>query len=133
MMRLLDWFRRRAASGPLQGRPPAPRQKSYSASSGYVYQYFFEGWDQESFGRRYQYAVTADRKTYFPVRILIRKDAATQWERVHGRNLIEAEWRAVAKIALFDAFDRRPPKGMREEVQVAAEAFEEILARLGRD
>jgi hypothetical protein len=124
---VFGWLRWRTAIKSHHGAPAAPRQKSYSASSGYVYQYFFEGWDQEITGRRFQYVVTADRKNYFPVHVFVPLDAAAQWEQRHGRKLIEAEWRAVAKIALFDAFDRRSPKAMGQE------AFEEILARLGRD
>jgi hypothetical protein len=129
---LLSWFRR-THEGALRGAPPAPRQKSYSASSGYVYQYFFQGWDQEAAGRRFQYSVTADRKHYFPVHILVRQEAAARWEESHGRPLIEAEWRAVAKIALFEAFDQRSPKALRSAVDVSGADLEEILARLGRD
>ena len=39
---MLDWLRKKKQA-PLTGAPPVRRQKTYSAESGYVYQYFYEG------------------------------------------------------------------------------------------
>ena len=53
---------------PLTGAPAVRRMKSYSAQSGYVYQYFYEG--QRPFrsggesGIEFVFTVSADRKAF---------------------------------------------------------------------
>lgn len=85
------------------------RIKSYSAESGYVYQYQFQDAHparQGSVdGNEYVYYVSADRKKMFPVRILVRKDALEKWGKATGRALTGTEEYAVAKMRLFEAFD----------------------------
>jgi len=39
---MLNWLRKKKEA-PLTGAPAVRRQKTYSAESGYVYQYFYEG------------------------------------------------------------------------------------------
>ena len=39
---MFDWLRKKK-DAPLTGAPAVRRQKTYSAESGYVYQYFYEG------------------------------------------------------------------------------------------
>jgi hypothetical protein len=91
-------------------RPEAVRRvKSYSAPSGYVYQYYFyevrkirrDGVD----GTEYVYMVSADRKKVFPLRIFVRHDAAEKWSHSAGRTLSGTEEYAVAKMRLFEALD----------------------------
>lgn len=92
-------------------RPEAVRRvKSYSAANGYVYQYCFyevnrimEG---DRFAGEFIYAVTADRKTIFGLRILVFQSALDDWARLNGRPLTPSEEYAVAKIRLFRAFDQ---------------------------
>jgi len=91
-------------------RPEAVRRvKSYSASNGYVYQYcFFEVnrvADASGPAGEFIYAISADRKTTFPIRILVRQSALEAWAQLNGRPLTSSEEYAVAKMRLFQAFD----------------------------
>jgi hypothetical protein len=86
------------------------RVKSYSAASGYVYQYQFHQAQKSrrgfSSGNEYIYMVTADRKNSFPVRIFVRRDAVEKWIARTGRQLTGTEEYAAAKMLLFQAFDQ---------------------------
>jgi hypothetical protein len=83
------------------------RIKSYSAASGYVYQYQFRDVHpaRSGDGNEYIYHVSADRKTMFPVRILVRRAAIAAWSKQTGRILTGTEEYAVAKMRLFQALD----------------------------
>jgi hypothetical protein len=85
------------------------RIKSYSAASGYVYQYQFQdvhpAQRDTASGNEYVYYVSADRKTMFPIRIFVRRDALEQWTNETGRALTGTEEYAVAKMRLFQALD----------------------------
>ena len=105
-------------------RPDAVRRvKSYSASNGYVYQYCFyevnrithEGGPAGEF----IYAISADRKATFPLRIVVMQAALEAWAQANGRALTSSEEYAVAKMRLFQAFDEG-------EVPVTAPAAEEL-------
>ena len=57
--------------------------------------------------------------------------ALEAWQREHSRQLGSTERYAVAKMALFEAFDQREaPAAMSEEVRVQAADAESILATL---
>ncbi len=91
-------------------RPDAVRRvKSYSASSGYVYQYCFYKVNrithQGGPAGEFIYAVSADRKTTFPLRIVVVQAALEAWAQAYGRALTSSEEYAVAKMRLFQAFD----------------------------
>jgi hypothetical protein len=98
-------------------RPEAVRRvKSYSAANGYVYQYCFYEVNRiiEDGGEagEFIYAISADRKTTFGVRILVFRAALEAWARENGRALTSSEEYAVAKIRLFRAFDEdEVPRG----------------------
>jgi hypothetical protein len=85
------------------------RVKSYSAATGYVYQYHFYEVQKTrrglTAGTEYVYLVSADRKRSFPVRIFVRRDATEKWARKVGRPLSGTEEYAVAKMRLFQALD----------------------------
>jgi len=85
------------------------RIKAYSAESGYVYQYQFQdvhpAEKERTPGNEYIYYVSADRKTMFPVRIFVRRDALDNWTKKTGRVLTGTEEYAVAKMRLFQALD----------------------------
>jgi hypothetical protein len=87
----------------------AHRIKSYSAASGYVYQYSFHevkatrrGFAR---GNEYIYMFSADRKTMAPLKIFVRRDAVESWSKKNGRALTGTEEYAAAKMRLFHAFD----------------------------
>ena len=109
------------SSGVVDTGPPSPnnaamskpetvrRIKSYSAENGYVYQYQFQdvhpAQRDGAKGNEFIYYVSADRKTMFPVRIFVRRDALDQWTEQTGRALTGTEEYAVAKMRLFQALD----------------------------
>jgi hypothetical protein len=131
-------FLRKKKSPPLTGAPAVRRQKSYSARSGYVYQYFYEGCRTTERDREwcaeYVFDVSADRKTSFPVSVFVSETAVAAWQKQHGRTFSSTERYAIAKIALFQAFDERAsPAEMREDVRVRPSDIGAILERLGID
>jgi hypothetical protein len=110
--------------------------KTYSAQSGYVYQYFYEG--QRGFetggesGTEFVFAISADRKNWSATAVLVGNAALAQWEQAHARELSATERYAIAKLALFQAFDERPkPEQMRQEVRLRAADVEAIVETLG--
>ena len=91
-------------------RPDAVRRvKSYSAETGYVYQYYFYEVNKArrglTPGTEYVYMVSSDRKHVYPVKIFVHHDAAEKWGRAAGRTLSGTEEYAVAKMRLFQALD----------------------------
>jgi hypothetical protein len=130
---MFDWFRKKEA--PLTGAPAVRRQKTHSAESGYVYQYFYEGQRAASrdgaAGTQYVFNVSADRKSSLPVSVFVSESALAEWQREHARPLSSTERYAVAKLALFQAFDQREaPAAMSEEVRVLAADVASFLATL---
>jgi len=131
---LSRWFGNKHV--PLTGAPTIRRQKTYSAQSGYVYQYFYEGQRPSSpdGGTEYVFDVSADRKTSAPVSVIISAEAVESWQREAGRTLSDTERYAIAKMALFQACDERAtPEAMREAVRVSPSGVRAILATLNID
>jgi len=120
----------------LAGAPPVRRMKTYSAESGYVYQYFYDGYrpyatGAES-GMEYVFSISGDRKTWDNTAILIADETLRTWEAAHERTLNSTERYAVAKLALFQAFDERTsPSQMKEAVRVRAADVDGIIEKLG--
>jgi hypothetical protein len=99
-----------ASNNPPMARPDAVRRvKTYSAGNGYVYQYCFYEVNRllhdGSPAGEFIYAISADRKTSFGLRIIVRRAALDAWARANGRALTSSEEYAVAKMRLFQAFD----------------------------
>jgi len=97
-------------NNPCMPRPAtAHRVKSYSAATGYVYQYYFYEVEKSkrgaAAGTEYVYMASVDRKHVFPVRIFVRKEALEKWASRTGRQFTGTEEYAVAKMRLFQAFD----------------------------
>ncbi|HLJ24161.1 MAG TPA: hypothetical protein VKT71_08650 [Candidatus Acidoferrales bacterium] len=91
-------------------RPEAAhRVKSYSAQTGFVYQYYFYEVEKSRRGKaegtEYVYMASVDRKHVFPVRIFVNKAALEKWSARTGRRFTGTEEYAVAKMRLFQAFD----------------------------
>ena len=131
---LSRWFGKKEV--PLTGAPAVRRQKTYSAQSGYVYQYFYEGQRPTSPdpGTEYVFDVSSDRKTSAPVSVFVSTEALENWQRETGRTLSGAERYAIAKMALFQAFDERAtPDGMNTAVRVTPAAGRAILQTLDID
>ena len=135
---VLHWFRHSKPSLPLAGAPVVPREKIYSAQTGYVYRYFYLGHRPASrdgaAGAEYVFEAAADTKSSFQAPVFLADDAVAAWEQGHARPLTAAERYAVVKMALFQAFDERPdPSHMRAEVRVRATDIEALLEALGID
>jgi hypothetical protein len=116
------------------------RLKSYTAQTGYVYQYYFVGkrpalaGDPEAPSTEYIFDVTSDRKTTFAVSIFLQPQALAAWAASHGRNLGGPEQYAAAKLRLMQAFDEIPDMlhGGRR-LRLDAEPLAALLESIGVD
>jgi hypothetical protein len=122
--------------GQLTGAPPVRRMKTYSAQSGYVYQYFYEG--HRSYtgtgdnGMEYVFSISPDRKNWHACSVFLSNAAVNDWEKDRERRLTSTERYAVAKLALFQAFDDRvSPAHMHEAVRVRRADLDAIVDTLG--
>ncbi len=112
------------------------RLKTYTAETGFVYQYYFVGsrpalHEQST---EYVFDVTSDRKTTFAISVFLQRCAVEKWERRHGRRLVEAEQYASVKMRLFAAFDE--VEKLQQEgrtLAIGPEDMEELLAKVGVD
>ena len=112
------------------------RLKTYTAETGFVYQYYFVGsrpaLHEES--TEYVFDVTPDRKLTFSVSVFLPSNTVADWERRHERKLIEAEQYASVKMRLFAAFDA--VENLMETgrtLRIGPEEMEELLAKVGVD
>jgi hypothetical protein len=113
----------------------AHRIKSYSAETGFVYQYCFVEVRPArrglSLGTEYIYVVSADRKENFSLSIFVRRSAVENWAKRSGRMLNGTEEYAVAKMRLFQAFDEvEMLAAPRPEIVVEENDLEGLLAKL---
>ena len=110
--------------------------KSYSAQSGYVYQYSYEGYRaSEAHGgcAEFVFTTSADRTTWKDLSIFVQEASVRGWQERHGRELSSTERYAIAKMALFAAFDERtsPAELTREAVLVRESDIDGIVGTLG--
>ena len=137
MVAVLKWlqFGKKADEAPLTGAPAKARLKTYSAQSGYVYQYVFAGQRATSRNRapgmEYAFDVSYDRRTHHRIWVVVSDDALSGWVGANNRTLTNSERYGVAKLALRNAFDERPPERMHELIAPAAEEVLTILEELG--
>ena len=127
------WFTRKNA--PLAGAPTVRRVKTYAAQSGFVYQYHHEGRRPLRAGAEavteFVFSISADAKSWYRASVMVGDAALRAWEEPHGRGLSSTERYAIAKMALFQAFDERPtPARMEEKVNVRHADLEAILDAL---
>src|SRR6202035_253725 len=114
------------------------RMKTYSAESGFVYQYFFlessprrRLWRQT--GTAFLFNVSSDRKTSFVAEVMVEEAALDAWRKAHGRALGEAEKYAAAKMRLFRAFDESSRPEELRNVRVDESNIESLLEPLHLD
>jgi hypothetical protein len=90
------------------------RIKTYTAQTGYVYQYYFVGkrpalpGAAEVPATEYIFDVTSDRKTVFAVSVFLKPDALAAWATIRGRELGDSEQYATVKLRLMQGFDEIP-------------------------
>jgi hypothetical protein len=134
------WLRRRdrkenAAAEVLQSAPARPRTKTYSAETGYVYQYVYRGWRRSSAGDAIEHVFYATRERTLTtlIRVRLLKTALEQCEERLGRPVLNAERYAIAKMTLFRAFDETVDFGQLSEAIIPSTGqMSEYLAALGR-
>lgn len=111
------------------------RIKSYSAATGFVYQYQFQeirpATERAEPGNDYLYYVSADRKTMFLIHIFVQRRTLEAWTKQTGRALTGTEEYALAKMRLFQAFDEVEDfAAKRPELAVDDSNLAELLERL---
>jgi hypothetical protein len=127
---------RATPNNPAMARPETVRRiKSYSAATGYVYQYYFfevqKGRRGLAAGTEYVYMISVDRQTVFPLRIFVSRGAVEKWGQQAGREMSGTEEYAVAKMRLFQAFDEVEDLATaRPDLVVDESNLEALLARL---
>ncbi len=99
---MFSWLTKKPAA--VKALPLSQREKTYSAASGFVYQYRFLGLA----GPQHVFTVTADRQTSFDVRIHLTADALAPCNSRMGSELRWNELYALSKLCLFAAFDAAP-------------------------
>jgi hypothetical protein len=120
---------------PLAGTPRGRRRKTYSARSGYVYVYRYEGCRETGPERatEFVFEISADRKSFGHASVLLAPPETAEWEDQHHRLNFNERY-AIAKMALFQAFDERAdPRLMRHAIVVRRADAENILETLGID
>jgi hypothetical protein len=121
----------RVANEPLRGAPATRRLKNYAALSGYVYEYFFEGYRDTRDTREYVFSVSGDRKSWSAFQVRLAGDATAEWERERDFVLGDRERYALAKLALFSAFDEREnPTAVRGCFDITPDMAVELLQKL---
>jgi hypothetical protein len=114
------------------------RYKIYAAQTGITYQYFFvacqpvrrpEGLGA---GSDFTFVLIADQHPPFTLRVFVSNRALAAWEEAHGRELDAREQYALAKMALFRAFDEQ--ENLRERprsIAVDEASIEDLAEPLG--
>lgn len=135
---MLNWLFGRSTPPPLRGAPAVRREKSYSAQTGYVYQYYYEGYrpgEREGRpGQEYVFHVSSGRRQAFPLTVFLPQAVVAAWEQRHGRSLSPTEQYAAVKMTLFQAFDERGELGAATgDLEVDGAGLAAHLETLGID
>ena len=114
------------------------RLKTYTAQTGFVYQYYFVGQRDalpqapEAPAIEYVFDVTQDRKTTYAISVFLGADALEAWTLNHGRSLTHSEKYAAAKMRLFQGFDDEADLLAGERrLLISPENIEVMLGELG--
>ncbi len=113
------------------------RVKTYTAQSGYVYQYYFVGQRPaladapEAPATEFIFDVTPDRKTMYAVSVLLPAEALRAWASAHGRALTDSEQYAAAKLRLLRGFDEIERLAAPLRLLADAPTVEELLSEIG--
>jgi hypothetical protein len=87
------------------------RVKTYTAQTGYVYEYYFVGKRPALAGDplfpaiEFIFDVSPDRKSVFAVSVFLPPPALESYAAEHGRSLSDPEQYAAVKLRLLQAFD----------------------------
>jgi hypothetical protein len=87
------------------------RVKTYTAQTGYVYEYYFVGsraaldGDSLAPSTEYIFDVSSDRKSVFAVSVFLPPRVLASYAATRGRTLSDPEQYAAVKLRLLQAFD----------------------------
>ncbi len=116
------------------------RLKTYTAQTGYVYQYYFVGQrdalatDPEAPATEYIFDVTSDRKTTYAVSVFLGPAAIAAWSAARGRALSQPECYAAVKLRLMQGFDEIPDMlNSGRRLRVEASQICDLLDSIGID
>ena len=116
------------------------RLKTYTAQTGYVYDYYFVGKrpalpsDPLAPSVEYIFDISSDRKTTCAVSVFLSPQVVESYAAGHGRTLSEPEQYAAVKMRLLQALDEIPDMlhdGRRLTLDV--EALSALLESVGID
>jgi hypothetical protein len=134
---MFSWLRRLVSkpSPALKGVPKVRREKTYSAETGFVYQYFYQGYRESRRGQddgyEHLFSVSSDRASRFTLRVFLSRRVLDQWEQANDRKLIPTEQYALVKLSLFRVFDERTDfSAENADVMVSPEQIEEHVKTL---
>ncbi|MEJ7606442.1 MAG: hypothetical protein WKF37_09270 [Bryobacteraceae bacterium] len=71
----------------LSGVPSVRRVKTYSAESGYVYQYAFRGFRDLGAALEYVFEVSSGRGGFTSVAVFLKQSVLQEWANRHQRSL----------------------------------------------
>lgn len=115
-------FRRQSA---LQLGTGSGRPRTYSADSGYVYEYSFAGFRAAGGEYEYVFSVTGGRVPARKIRVWL-SDAVAEWAG-RDRELTASERYGMAKVCLKNAMDRAAgPEALESEVRPGREEIAEV-------
>ena len=94
-----------------KGTPAVRRIKTYSAQTGYVHQYYFDGSRYTQASKEYRFWARTNAGEYKAVFVRVPEALVLQWGKAHGRELVETEQYGIAKMLLFQHFDEAASGG----------------------
>jgi hypothetical protein len=134
---LFDRFRSPPRADPasrelkLTGAPSRLRLKTYSSESGCVYQYLYRGQHGEEDATTFVFSVTVNRKDWTPISVVLERQTVEDWQRADGRRLRAADLYAIAKMSLFESFDRSDGAHFPSLIRASADDISRHLDALG--
>jgi hypothetical protein len=116
------------------------RLKTYTAQTGYVYDYYFVGKrpalpdDPLAPSTEFIFDISSDRKTICSVSVFLPPQALDAYASSHGRTLSEPEQYAAVKLRLMQAFDEIADMlNHGRRLTLEAEALPVLLESIGID
>jgi hypothetical protein len=129
------FFRRRTGELPdpaslLKGAPVRARIKTYTSELGQTYRYVYRGYRESAGGRDFVFQILLQQSPR-EVGVRVLDSEVSVCSGILGRDFAPQERYAVAKMALFEAFDLGTAN-REAHFTPSASDMEKYLARLGR-
>jgi hypothetical protein len=90
------------------GAPDTPRVKNYTAESGEIFHYFYQGHrsSRDFAGTEFAFRISRDQRDWHLLVVLLPDAALRGWQQEHARDLSSTERYALVKMTLLQFFDR---------------------------